>query len=71
MSHFPVGFLIVFADKAFGQVNDAKKLIIVAAVNYAEILVIVAALPLALRVDISGWSTCSTDEIRKSVHTYI
>ena len=59
LSRIPVGFSIVFADKAFGQVNDA------------EILVIVTALTLASRVDISGWSTFSTKEIRKSVRTYI
>ena len=55
----PVEPSIVLADKVFGQVNDA------------EILVIVTTLTLASRVDISGWSMCSTNEIRKSVRTYI
>ena len=59
LGRIPVGLSIVLADKAFVQVNDA------------EILVIVTALTLASRVDISGWSMCSTDEIRKSVRTYI
>jgi hypothetical protein len=47
LGRIPVGFLIVLADKAFGQANDAK------------ILVIVTALTLDLTVDIPGGPMCS------------